>query len=604
MVSSEKLGLFPHPRHLTRSTEDVEVPMHFNLELEEKYFQSTVLFFKKRIGILEEENRAFPSLRISGRKMPHPEEYGLKISPKGFALWAENKQAIFRGLTSLAQLIEHAKFKGKLECLEIRDHPTLLRRGFMLDVSRCKVPTMESLFDLINLLSELRFNELQLYVEHTFAFREHQTVWKNSSPLTAEEIREIDCYCKERFIELVPNLNSFGHFERWLMHEPYKDLAECPEGFRREDPFMERDHGSTLKPNQESLDFIDSLYSEYLPNFSSKNFNVGMDEPWELGQGWSKEEVQREGKGSVYLKHLEGIRKLVEKHDRQMQFWADVLLEEPENAKLLPPSASPIIWGYEPDHPFDEQAEIIASCGLSFCLAPGTATWRSFGGRWPTARQNLANAFRNAFKYGAEGTLLTSWGDCGNHQPWPSFYPSLVLAAQWAWYGEDGTDEEIDQALNQLVFRSSNSHPGKILMEFGHLDHTIDSQIPNASLAWNLLFGSQPEKHHAFLKENSSWQNLSQGVELLQSLFSSLDQLGNFSQSENFKSEISLGLELSILSLEHGIAMLQGTRPQELHIEDLVTQFESNWLTRARPGGLTESSSLLKQALQALQHSR
>ena len=115
------------------------------------------------------------------------------------------------------------------------------------------------------------------------------------------------------------------------------------------------------------------------------NFNVGLDEPWELGQGWSKEEVQKDGKGSVYLKHLEGIRKLVEKHDRQMQFWADVLLEEPENAKLLPPSARPIIWGYEPDHPFDEQAEIIASCDLSFCLAPGTATRRSFGGRWPTA---------------------------------------------------------------------------------------------------------------------------------------------------------------------------------------------------------------------------
>tara|TARA_B100000989_G_scaffold50185_2_gene33122 strand:- start:6284 stop:6649 length:366 start_codon:yes stop_codon:yes gene_type:complete len=117
-------------------------------------------------------------------------------------------------------------------------------------------------------------------------------------------------------------------------------------------------------------------------------------------------------------------------------------------------------------------------------------------------------------------------------------------------------------------------------------------------------FWLEPEKHQAFLKKNSSSHNLSQGIELLRSLFSSLDQLGNFSQSENFKSEISLGLELSILSLEHGIAMLKGTRPQELQIEDLVTQFESNWLTRARPGGLKESSSLLEQALQALQHSR
>ena len=68
-----------------------------------------------------------------------------------------------------------------------------------------------------------------------------------------------------------------------------------------------------------------------------------------------------------------------------------------------------------------------------------------------------------------------------------AFILPLFLAAQWAWYGKDGTDEEIDQALNQLVYHGSNTHPGKILMEFGKLDHTMDSQIPNASLAWNLL---------------------------------------------------------------------------------------------------------------------
>ena len=157
----------------------------------------------------------------------------------------------------------------------------------MLDVSRCKVPTMETMYELIDLLSDLRYNELQLYIEHTFAFKNHEIVWQDFSPLTGEEIEQIDQYCQEHFIELVPNLNSFGHFERWLRHKPYKQLAECPEGFRRDDPFMVRDHGSVLKPNQESLDFIDSLYDEYLPHFSSKKFNVGLDEPWELGQGLS-----------------------------------------------------------------------------------------------------------------------------------------------------------------------------------------------------------------------------------------------------------------------------------------------------------------------------
>ena len=190
----------------------------------------------------------------------------------------------------------------------------------MLDVSRCKVPTMESVFSLIDLLTELRINELQLYIEHTFAFSKHKEVWEHASPFTANEIQEIDRYCKDRFIELIPNLNSFGHFERWLCHETYKHLAECPNGFTRKEPFMVRKHGTTLKPNQASLDLIDSLYSEYLPNFSSNKFNVGMDEPWELGQGWSREKIKKLGKDKIYLDHLNSIRKLVESHGKEMQF--------------------------------------------------------------------------------------------------------------------------------------------------------------------------------------------------------------------------------------------------------------------------------------------
>ena len=58
----------------------------------------------------------------------------------------------------------------------------------MLDVSRGKVPTMKSIWELIDLLAKLGYNELQLYVEHTFAFAEHPIVWKEASPLTGDEI--------------------------------------------------------------------------------------------------------------------------------------------------------------------------------------------------------------------------------------------------------------------------------------------------------------------------------------------------------------------------------------------------------------------------------
>ena len=62
----------------------------------------------------------------------------------------------------------------------------------MLDISRCKVPTMETIHELVDLLADLKYNELQLYVEHIFAFEDHEEVWKEASPLTSEEVQTID----------------------------------------------------------------------------------------------------------------------------------------------------------------------------------------------------------------------------------------------------------------------------------------------------------------------------------------------------------------------------------------------------------------------------
>src|SRR5690606_11763612 len=116
---------------------------------------------------------------------------------------------VFYGAVTLIQLLEQAG--ASLPCLRISDRPDFVDRGVMLDVSRDKVPTMETLYRLVDRLASWKINQLQLYTEHTFAYRHHPEVWAKASPLTGEEILRLDAYCRERFIELVPNQNSFGH---------------------------------------------------------------------------------------------------------------------------------------------------------------------------------------------------------------------------------------------------------------------------------------------------------------------------------------------------------------------------------------------------------
>ena len=65
----------------------------------------------------------------------------------------------------------------------------------MLDISRDRVPTMRTLRLVVDLLARYRYNQLQLYTEHTFAYTKHPSVWEEADPLTAEEVRKLDAYC-------------------------------------------------------------------------------------------------------------------------------------------------------------------------------------------------------------------------------------------------------------------------------------------------------------------------------------------------------------------------------------------------------------------------
>ena len=62
-----------------------------------------------------------------------------------------------------------------------RDRPAFERRAYMLDISRDRVPTLETLEWLVAVLQALRFNELQLYTEHTFSYEGHEVVWQHAS---------------------------------------------------------------------------------------------------------------------------------------------------------------------------------------------------------------------------------------------------------------------------------------------------------------------------------------------------------------------------------------------------------------------------------------
>ncbi|MFD1909548.1 family 20 glycosylhydrolase [Paenibacillus rhizoplanae] len=119
-------------------------------------------------------------------------------------------------------------------------------------------------------------------------------VWELESPITGDEILLLDAYCRERYIELVPNQNSFGHMEGWLTRPEFNHLAEAPEGFMLPEHMYNSDlypgglfmHPGTFDTEDpEVLKLLDTMYDDLLPYFTSNLVNVGCDETYEVGLG-------------------------------------------------------------------------------------------------------------------------------------------------------------------------------------------------------------------------------------------------------------------------------------------------------------------------------
>ncbi|MHC4887798.1 MAG: glycoside hydrolase family 20 zincin-like fold domain-containing protein, partial [Planctomycetota bacterium] len=90
----------------------------------------------------------------------------LVLNAKERTLSASDESGLFYGLLALGQLVE--QFGNAVPSLTVSDAPDFPARGIMMDVSRCKVPTLATLKQLIDRLAGLRINQLQLYIEHTF----------------------------------------------------------------------------------------------------------------------------------------------------------------------------------------------------------------------------------------------------------------------------------------------------------------------------------------------------------------------------------------------------------------------------------------------------
>ncbi len=536
--------------------------------------------------------------------------YELRISQTGISIKGGSDEGIYYALQTLKQISSFAKVEGYWPCVNIKDAPDFERRGIMLDISRDKVPTMATLFSLIDEFSEWKINELQLYTEHTFAYKNHETVWKDASPLTAEEVQILDKYCAERFIDLVPNQNSFGHMKRWLIHDEYEHLAELSKPGKT--IWGMSSHRSLSPAEPGSFELMQELYAELLPNFSSQYFNIGCDETVELGVGKSKQMCIEQGKGKVYLNYLLKLKEEVDKYGRTTQFWGDIILNHPELIEQLPKDMVALIWGYNADHPFDKQCSKFQKAGLDYYVCPGTSTWNSIIGRNKTSFANLKNAAENGLKYKAKGFLNTNWGDQGHWQPLSVSYPAFIYGAGLSWNVTANKNMNIAGKVSCIVFNDYEGQSGKALINLGNAYLQTGVTTDNSNIFHQILKRNRHSIKTDRWTKFLSLSKLNTTIAYLENQSAEFNNAGiNRSDSAIIKQEVKQAVELALHACHLAKAKLQTTdgyfksineeQKSELIAEltSLIQSYQTIWIERNRIGGLADSTNKLEAVLKS-----
>jgi hexosaminidase len=536
-------------------------------------------------------------LRVSPKQVAHPQGYEIDITPDSLTVVAHDEPGLFYGICTLIQIVE--AHGADLPCLHIADWPDFAVRGVMLDVSRDKVPTLDTLLALVDMLAGWKINQFQLYTEHTFAYRNHPQVWADASPITGQDILILDAACRQRHIELVPNQNSFGHLTPWLIHRRYAKLAEVKGSF--ETPWGQHDGPFSLCPiDPGSLELIRGLYDELLPHFSSRTLNVNCDETHDVGQGRSQAEVEKRGAGRVYLDFLLKIYDEVKARGHSMQFWGDIIVQHPNLIPLLPKDATALEWGYDANHPFDANGAQFARAGIKFYVCPGTSSWCSLAGRTDNALGNLFNAAENGLKHGAAGYLNTDWGDRGHWQVLPVSYLGLAMGAAYSWALEANRQIDVAGAVSWHAFRDPTGSMGRVAFDMGNIYKSLSIQPPNSSaLFWILQWPLEKVKSYPDLAAAELKQTLAAIDRALSDLgrakMERPDAALIVDEYQNTARLMRHACQRGLLALEKDADQAAALRHElDKDLARIIREYRRLWLARNRPGGMADSVGRLR----------
>ena len=272
------------------------------------------------------------------------EGYILDIRQEKVHLSAPSGKGILYGVWTL---IRFGELEDKAECT-ITDIPIAPQRGLKLYLPPPDESSIREFYAIIDLAVRYKYNFLMLelggameYISHpeineaylkyaafmneypakamkiqnSFPWRKNSIHTENGGGriLAQTQIREIIAYCRERDLEIVPEIPSLSHCDYMLAAHPH--LAERPE-----DPYPD----TACPSKEEYYTLLADILKETVELFTPKRINIGHDEYYSIGLC---PECRKKKAPQLYADDINRTAAFLKTYGVKTVIWGDKLLD-------------------------------------------------------------------------------------------------------------------------------------------------------------------------------------------------------------------------------------------------------------------------------------
>lgn len=282
-------------------------------------------------------------------------------------------------------------------------------RGFMIDAPR-GVETMDYYFRLIDFCKEKEMNVIIFRLTDdqgsAFLFTSHPELNMCEGAFTSDELRTLIEYAQNRGIEMIPEIESFGHSKYITETERYKFLNDGPVG---------ADFNALCPVNDSTLILLNDLFTEIAAIFPGQYLHIGCDEVNWGASEQSKNALLTKSKHQIWAEYVNKLNGCLKGLGKKTMIWGDVpIYQERAILDLLDKDIVIIDWNYWETNKskIEGVANTVLSHGFKLIACPAVS-WCAWGPRIGESQFQNINAYAEVYgklnNANNLGIILSNW---------------------------------------------------------------------------------------------------------------------------------------------------------------------------------------------------